>query len=840
MAAKVRGFSIRAASPRRRRPSLALSVESLERREVPVVLPAGFAESVFAVGLDDPTAMEFAPDGRLFVAEQTGELRVVKDGTLLDAPFVALNVDSSGERGLLGVAFDPNFAQNQFIYLYYTVPSSPEHNRVSRFTANGDVAAAGSEHVILELNNLSGATNHNGGAIHFGGDGKLYVAVGDNANGANAQSMNTRHGKMLRINSDGGIPNDNPFFNTASGANRAIWATGLRNPFTFAVQPGAGRIFINDVGQGTFEEVNDGVAGSNYGWPTTEGPTNNPAFRSPIFAYGHDAGDPQGCAISGGAFYNPSTQQFPAEYEGDYFFADYCSGWIWRLDMPGGVASEFAAPEPSGFPGFVDLKVDAAGNLYYLARNTGNVFPAGEVRQIRYTADQAPSIAQHPSDRTVVVGQPASFTVMAGGTAPLSYQWQRDGANIDGATAMTFTLDSPTLADNGAMFRAMVQNAFGTATSTAATLTVTENQPPTGAITSPQANSRYRAGDSISFAGNGVDPEDGPLTVNGLTWRVDFHHADHVHPFVQPTNGVAGGSFTIPTQGETSADVFYRIILTVRDAFGLTHTSMRDVTPITSNITLATEPAGLEVTLDGQPFVAPRTTTSVEGMSRAIGATTPQVVGGRTFVFDSWSEGGAATHNITTPEADTTFTAVFREIPQVAFDAAASEGDEGVATAMIAVSLSTPADETVTVGYAVTGGTATGRDFRRGKGKLRFRPGTTTQFISLRIINDRIAEADETVNLQLVGPRRAVLGATTAHTFTIRDDDVARTVSPAFGQYRAAAPTSRSNTAASPTTLDANIVDRVLPRRDGSPRRGAVWRDGDHTNERGGSCRRRR
>ena len=215
--------------------------------------------------------MQFAPDGRLFICQQTGQLRVFKNGVLLTAPFVSLSVDSGGERGLLGVAFDPDFATNQFVYVYYTVPGSPAHNRVSRFTANGDVAAAGSELVILELNNLSGATNHNGGALHFGPDGRLYIAVGENANGNHAQSMANLLGKMLRINRDGTIPADNPFFGTATGQNRAIWALGLRNPFTFAFQPGTGRMFINDVGQNAWEEINDGIAGSNYGWPTTEG-----------------------------------------------------------------------------------------------------------------------------------------------------------------------------------------------------------------------------------------------------------------------------------------------------------------------------------------------------------------------------------------------------------------------------------------------------------------------------------------------------------------------------------------------------------------------------------------
>src|SRR5438270_9916892 len=187
-------------------------------------LPAGFAETQVANGLTSPTAMDFAPDGRLFVCLQGGNLRVIKNGGLLATPFLTLTVDSSGERGLLGVTFDPNFASNNFVYVYYTVPGSPAHNRVSRFTANGDVALGGSELVLLNLDNLSSATNHNGGAIHFGTDGKLYVGVGENANGANAQSLGTLLGKMLRLNPDGTIPTDNPFYNSTTGVDRAIWA----------------------------------------------------------------------------------------------------------------------------------------------------------------------------------------------------------------------------------------------------------------------------------------------------------------------------------------------------------------------------------------------------------------------------------------------------------------------------------------------------------------------------------------------------------------------------------------------------------------------------------------
>jgi glucose/arabinose dehydrogenase len=334
-----------------------------------VTVPAGFTDSLVATGLTNPTAMALAPDGRIFVCEQGGTLRVIKNGALLATPFLTVTVDSSGERGLLGVAFDPNFVSNQLVYIYYTATTPTIHNRISHFTAAGDVAMAGSEVTVMDLNDLSTATNHNGGAIHFGPDGNLYVAIGDNANGANAQSLTTRLGKMLRMTSSGGVPPGNPFINQTSGPNQTIWAFGLRNPFTFSFQNGTGRMFINDVGQNTWEEIDDGMAGANYGWPTCEGFCNppNPNFRDPIFAYANDAST---CAITGGAFYNPQIVQFPAQYVGNYFFADFCGGWIKRLDPSmGNAVSDFA----TGISSPVDLQVSADGFVYYLARGNGSV-----------------------------------------------------------------------------------------------------------------------------------------------------------------------------------------------------------------------------------------------------------------------------------------------------------------------------------------------------------------------------------------------------------------------------------------------------------------------------------
>jgi glucose/arabinose dehydrogenase len=613
-------------------------------------LPSGFTETLVASGLSSPTAMQFAPDGRLFVAEQGGRLRVIRDGALLPTPFLTVTVSSSGERGLLGVAFDPQFATNQFVYVYYTATTPTIHNRISRFTANGDVAVPGSEFILLELDTLSSATNHNGGALAFGPDGKLYAAVGENANGANAQTLSNLLGKILRLNKDGTIPNDNPFLGTATGRNQAIYALGLRNPFTFAFNPGLSQFFINDVGQNTWEEINDGIAGANYGWPTTEGATTDPRFVSPRYTYNHASG---ACAITGGAFYAPATMQFPADYRNDYFFADYCGGWIRKLDPASGNSiANFA----SGITFPVDLKVGDDGGLYYLARGSGGT--TGVVYRISYTAS-GPTITSHPSSRTVAPGASVTFSVRATGPSPLRYQWQRNGVNVPGATAQDYTFVAAS-SDNGVRFRAIVSNDNGSVMSNEAVLTVTASQPPVGTITQPPAGTLYSGGSVVNYSGTATDAEDGTLPASAFTWRVDFHHDTHSHPFVASTTGATSGSFTIPTTGETSANVWYRIFLTVRDSAGLAHTSQRDVLPRKVRLTLATNPAGLQLGLDGPAATTPFVADSVIGIVRNLSAPATQVSGGTTYEFVSWSDGGTASHNVSTPAADTTYTATYR------------------------------------------------------------------------------------------------------------------------------------------------------------------------------------
>ncbi|WP_018353281.1 PQQ-dependent sugar dehydrogenase [Longispora albida] len=630
------------------------------------VVPSGFSEAVVA-SPTAPTAMELAPDGRIFVSEQAGALRVIKNGAMLPQPFLTLDVDARSERGLLGIAFDPDFAANSYLYLYYTAPAPTPHNRVSRFTANGDQAVPGSEKIILELPTLGTALVHNGGDIHFGPDGKLYIPVGDNASSVKAQQLTSPLGKILRINADGTIPPDNPFYGQTTGINRAIWALGLRNPFTAAFQPGTGRYFINDVGLDTWEEINEGQAGANYGWPTVEGPSTDTRFTTPLFAYQHD-GDiaTTGCAITGGVFYNPKTAQFPGQYVGKYFFGDYCSSWIRQLN-PGNAAVQ---PFGTKFRFVIDLAVSDDGYMWVLTRADKN--PAA-VTRISYDAAVAPMVTSDPQPQTVAIGDPVSFTVSASGTAPLAYQWQRDGADIPGATSQTYTIPSASLADDNARFRVRVSNSLGTDVSAEALLRVIDNDHPVAVIGQPPSGAKYVAGQTISYSGTGTDTEDGTLPPPAFTWEVVFHHEDHVHPFLGPVSGQTSGSFEIPRTGEMSADVFYRIHLTVKDSAGLTHHVTRDILPTTVDFTLATSPAGLRLTLDGQPLTAPAMIRGVAGTQRELTALSPQDAQGKVWEFAAWSDGGTATHTVTLPEVPVTYTAAYIESAGITYRSSASD-----------------------------------------------------------------------------------------------------------------------------------------------------------------------
>lgn len=329
---------------------------------------AGLASPVF---LTAPTE-----DERLFVIEQAGRVRIIEGGSLLEAPFLDIvsRVRSGGERGLLGLAFHPRYASNGFFYLNYTDRNGD--TRVERHTVSNDRNRADPASALLILAVAQPFGNHNGGMIAFGPDGMLYIGMGDGGSGGdpqgNGQNRGTLLGALLRIDVDGdtpyAIPADNPFVGQA-GVRPEIWAYGLRNPWRFAFDRGADLLYIADVGQNAFEEVNavdSRTPGLNYGWKIMEGAhcfgssnCSQSGLVLPVVEYGH--GD--GCSVTGGFAYRGSA--LPALH-GHYFYADYCSGWVRSFRLEGDrVADEtqWSFGNIGSIPSFGE---DSAGELYVL------------------------------------------------------------------------------------------------------------------------------------------------------------------------------------------------------------------------------------------------------------------------------------------------------------------------------------------------------------------------------------------------------------------------------------------------------------------------------------------
>ncbi|HZN55602.1 MAG TPA: PQQ-dependent sugar dehydrogenase [Candidatus Polarisedimenticolaceae bacterium] len=661
--------------------------------------PAGFedhqvVDGTSSSGASPAVGIAYEPGtGALFVIEQgdgtaKGNARVRRRDATTGVVTTALTlgcVDSVGERGLLGIAFDPDYLDpggaNRYVYLYYTravgqtgmscaIAGTPwgGYNWVVRYHESG--GALTGEEVLLRGPVLD-ANNHQGGAIRFGLDKTLFIAMGDNDTDAypipKARDLGDLRGKILRINRDGTIPASNPFVGQP-GARPEIWAYGLRNPFRTSVDPGPGTLYIADVGEARWEEVDAGIAGADYGWPCFEaaapfGSCTPPptADTKPVYAYDHGWGD----SIIGGPVYRGGP--FPPDYDGAYFFGDYGGNWIRRarIDTDGTLTDvEMFLPDATSV---VDMAVSPAGCLTWVSIAGLGVhdvcYIGGSNGQPQANATAAP------------VAGLAPLTVQFNGTGssdpdqdPLSYSWA-----FGDATTSTAAAPQHTYATNGVRQATLtVNDGRGAANSSDVTppiRIVVGNRLPSGTITSPPAGMRYNAGAAISYSGTATDPEDGTLPASAFSWTVVFHHTDHTHPFLGPIVGVSSGSFTIPTNGEESTEVFYRISMTVTDsgsplgsAGKLSQESFRDIFPNVSTMTLVASPpnAGIQLALDQVTGTAPWSKQSVVGFTRTLTAPSPQTINGATWTFVSWSDGGAATHTIQAPAAGTAYTASYQ------------------------------------------------------------------------------------------------------------------------------------------------------------------------------------
>ena len=684
-------------------------------------LPDGFTETqITGNGLSSTTAMALHPDGRIFVCQQTGELRVIKNNVVLPAPFATLTVNSAGERGLLGVTIDPNYATNRFVYVYYTATTPTIHNRVSRFTAdaaNEDVALAGSEVVLLDLETLGDAT-HNGGAIHFGPDGKLYIAVGENAVSSNSQSLANRLGKILRINSDGTIPADNPtsFPNIAgspSGVNRAIWAVGLRNPFTFSFQPGTGLMHINDVGQNTWEEVNVGTAGANFGWPTCEGKCDTAGMTNPLYQYSSAAVAP--CAISGGAFYNPATPTFPAQFIGKYFFADFCAGWIKTLDPLNPPATDSAVDFATGIDSPVDIQVANDGSFYYLARGSKSIFRV-----------------QHSSGPTVSIND-VTITEGAGGTSDASFTVSLSAVSAETVTVNFATTDNTTVAGSDYV-------------ATSGTVTFTPGQQSQTVSVSIKGDTTFEPNETffviLSNASNAtINDNQGIGTIINDDTQPSVSISDAA--VAESNAGTSTASFTVSLSNLSSQSISVNYATA-----GNTATSGNDFVAASGIATIA---PGLHSTtviviVNGDTAFEPNETFTVN-LSAPVNAT----------IADN-----QATGTINNDDAQ----------PVIAInDLSVIEGNAGTSTATFTVSLSNASSQTITVNYATADNTATaGDDYMNAAGTLTFAPGETSHPLNVAINGDDLNEEDVSFNVNLTSPVNATISDGQG-IGTIVDDD---------------------------------------------------------------------
>lgn len=463
----------------------------------------GIQLTTVVTGLGAPTDIQHAADGsnRLFLVEQVGRVRIFQNGVLQSTPFLDIRnkTTGSGERGLLGLAFAPNFPSSKRFYVNYTNLSGNTviaMYTVSTSTAN--TADPATEVVLMTV--PQPFSNHNGGQIQFGPDGYLYIAMGDGGSSGdpfgNAQNRNSLLGKILRIDVESQpgavrIPPSNPFVNTA-GARAEIWATGLRNPWRFSFDRSTHDLWIADVGQGAWEEVNfqpaSSAGGENYGWDTMEGnhcyaaaTCNMTGLTPPVAEYGHSLG----CSVTGGFVYRGT--QFPA-LAGTYFYGDYCSGRIWSVRREGGQFVNQLALE-SGVS-ITTFGEDEAGELY-LADSGGNI------RRVELAAPTVSvTIASAPTGQRFVVDSGATQY-----TAPRTFTWTQGSVHsvqwINGTTATRLAFSGWTDGDTSNP-RAI--------TATAATYTgnfttehlVTQTQPVGGAITlTPSSNGYYATGTTV-------------------------------------------------------------------------------------------------------------------------------------------------------------------------------------------------------------------------------------------------------------------------------------------------------------------------------------------------------
>jgi glucose/arabinose dehydrogenase len=719
-----------------------LALRSATRAEAGT-LPTGFTDSAVFSGLDHPTAVRFASDGRVFVAQKNGIVKVFSSiNATSGTTFADLRsqVDDYWDRGLLGLELDPQFPTRPYVYVLYaydaplgqTAPvwndacSDPTGNgcvisgRLSRLTASGSTSVA-EQPLINDW--CQQYPSHAIGSLNFGPDRYLYVSGGDGASfnwvdygqhvgnlsptrtgvanvcndpvneGGALRSQDLRttadptglNGAILRVDPDtgAGAPG-NPFANGDANAARIV-AEGLRNPFRTTFRPGTNELWIGDVGWDSWEEI-DRLAVpttfTNFGWPCYEGvgqqsgygslalcqnlyAAGSGAVTAAYYTYSHSttvvSGETcptaNGSSITGLAFAT-STTNYPAPYNTALFFADHSRNCIWAmlqgtngLPNPSNIQTlEAAAANP------VDLEIGPDGNLYYVD------FDGGTIRRITWSVNRPP-VAKASASPT---SGPAPLTVQfdaTGSSDPdgdlLSYSWDLNGDGTYGDS--TSATPSYTYTQNGQVNVGLhVSDGRGGVGTDTVTILVGSGGP-TATVTAPAAGTLWQVGDVISFSGSATDPVDGQLPASALSWNLILHHCPtdintcHTHD-LQSWTGVSSGTFTAP---DHAYPAYLELQLTATDSRGLSNTVSLRLDPRTVQLTLASSPGNLQLTLDGTTAPSQIVKKVIQNSTHTVAAAS-QTIGKRSYQFVSWSDGKPALHTIVVT-ATTKLTATFKK-----------------------------------------------------------------------------------------------------------------------------------------------------------------------------------
>jgi glucose/arabinose dehydrogenase len=658
-------------------------------------LPPYFGATTVATGLSRPTAIAWAPDGRMFIAQKDGQVRVLAPNAPPDQTTQLLDlsghVNSYWDRGLLGIAVDTDFATNHYLYLLYTYDanpinqSGPKSSRLTRVKVDPDNTTSG-ETVLLgtsaeqpcpAANNAidcipSDSPSHSIGTVRADSDGTLWVGSGDGAEfgGVDTQAFrsydeSSMAGKIMHIDRNGnGLPG-HPFCtsdSTLTDVCTKLYAKGFRNPFRFTLRSGGQGPALGDVGWNSYEELDMLQAGGDYGWPCWEGTHQTPGYsadprcaaeyaqstRPPVYEIAHQNG---GVAIVGGPTYNGTD--YPTGYRGTTFFSDYGSGTTRRWDPTTQTASTFA----TGAAAWVDLDSAPAGLGY---ANRGDLVitqigdftnGTGSVVRMYYTLGNRNPVAR--ASASPPTGNPPRTVAFRGDTSSdpdndaLTFDWDfGDGSPHSSLANPTHSYATRRL------YTAHLTVADGRGLTDTATVSVTVGGP-TPTITGPAAGFLYTDGTAVPLHGSAVDEAGHPVT--DLSWHVILHHStSHIHDV-----GTFPGSDTSFTpRTDHDANSWYDVTLTATDSGGLTGSRTVTIYPRTITLTLTSTPPGATVSYAGidhtTPFSAPSAVAFHTSVSAVGGFTAPD---GSTYAFDSWSDGGAQLHDVDIPATDASLTA---------------------------------------------------------------------------------------------------------------------------------------------------------------------------------------